>query len=78
MRRTYMLDEETIADSGLIQQGLRASTASEAVRYAIRQMAALMRCVNDGYSIQATPPSHKENAWPVVLDIPGVRSETSS
>ena len=68
-----MLDEETILDSGVIQQGLRASTASEAVRFAIRQMAALMRCAHDGYSIQAVPVAQNTDAHPLLFDIPGAR-----
>ncbi len=72
-RRTYMLDEETILDSGIIQQGLRASTASEAVRYAIRQMAVLMRYVNDGYCVQIQPAKNGNDAPVLVLDIPASR-----
>lgn len=68
-----MVDEETILDSGVIQQGLRASTASEAVRFAIRQMAVLMRCAHAGYSIQAVPSTQNTDAHPLVIDIPGAR-----
>jgi hypothetical protein len=72
-RRTYMLDQETIRDSGIIQQGLRASTASEAVRYALRQMAVLMRYVNEGYVIQAMPPATNKGAIPLLVDIPSAK-----
>lgn len=72
-RRTYMLDDETIRDTSVIQQGLRASTASEAVRYAVRQMAALMRYASNGYVIQANPPASNKGAIPLLVDIPAAK-----
>lgn len=67
-RRTYMLDDETIKESGEIQRGLRASTASEAIRFAIRKVADMMRHVSEGREVCARPKDGKGDT--VVLDIP--------
>lgn len=47
-RRTFMFDERTDLIVGQIQEGLSASTASEAMRTTLRRMAKLMQFVAKG------------------------------
>lgn len=51
-RRSFVFDPDTEKDVSYIQQNLRATTASEAMRYAVRKMAELIRAVNDDATLQ--------------------------
>lgn len=77
-RRTYMLDNNCAADIGYIQANIGASSASEAVRFAIRKAADLMRMRSVGAEIQARYPSRgKIKAKTVVLDFPSPNNTPS-
>jgi hypothetical protein len=70
-RRTYMLDSSCTADIGYIQTHIGASSASEAVRFAIRKAADLIRMRSTGAEIQARYPAKgRTKAKTVVLDFP--------
>ena len=71
MRKTYMLDEATLADFSRIQESLRASTASEAMRYSIRKVAEMMEHVRRGAQITAKFPGNKRV---IVMDLPAAPS----
>ena len=68
-RKTYMLDLESIQECADIQEGLRATTASETMRYTIRKMYELMAMVGRGAKIFVQLPNKKS---PVMFDLPGI------
>lgn len=70
-RKTFMLDAQSRQDAELIQKGLRATTASEAIRFSVRKMAELMGYVAQGGKILV----HLPRRGTMVIDIP--RAEVS-
>lgn len=67
VRKTYMLDEATLADFSRIQASLRAATASEAMRYSIRKVAEMLEHVRRGAQITAKFPGNRRA---VIMDLP--------
>lgn len=65
-RRTFMFDDDTEHETELVRLGIRATTASEAVRYAVRKIAEEMQHVKNGGKIYVDGRDKKT----VVLDIP--------
>lgn len=53
-RRTFMFDDETDSNVAQIQAAYRATTMSEAMRRAVRQMAELMEHVGKGGTVVIT------------------------
>jgi hypothetical protein len=66
-RRTFMFDEATDKEVEIIRQAIRGTTASAAVRYAVRKVADLMRHVRAGGSIYVDSKGKKST---LVVDIP--------
>lgn len=66
-RRTFMFDRETDRDTSSIQDGLRAPTASEAMRFTVRKMAELMAHVAEGGKIYVEFGGRRR---PIEVDIP--------
>jgi len=63
-----MMDERTLTDLGVIQSALRATSAAEALRHAIRRYAALVRQVDSGKQVQVI--SNAVGATPLQIDVP--------
>jgi len=73
-RRTFMFDGSTDQETALIQKGLRATTASEAVRYSVRKVAELMTFIKAGGRIYVDHKMGKQGATRTVsLDIPAAQ-----
>lgn len=68
-RRTFMFDHETDLDTSTIQAGLRAPTASEAMRFTVRKMAELMAHVGKGGKVYVEFGGKRR---PIEMDIPAV------
>lgn len=68
-RRTFMFDPQTDEETTMIRRAMRATTASEAVRYAVRKMAEIMVLVKNGGKVYVEQRAGKQ-ARAVVLDIP--------
>jgi hypothetical protein len=68
-RKTFMLDPQSQQDAERIRTGLRATTASEAIRFSVRKIAELMDFVSKGGRVLVDLPHRKEM---VVIDIPRV------
>lgn len=66
-RRTFMFDGDTDAEVRLIQQATRCTTASSAVRYAVRKVADLMRHVKMGGMLYVDAKGKKST---IVVDLP--------
>lgn len=70
-RRTFMFDRVTEEEADAIQQVLRASTASEAMRYTVRKMAELMQHVNSGAQVHVMYPDDPDGfSKDLIIDIP--------
>lgn len=67
-RKTFLIDYDTLADLGVIQTALRATSSAEALRVAVRKMADMVRAAESGKQIQEVDP--QGTVPPVVLDIP--------
>jgi hypothetical protein len=65
-RRTFMFDEDTEREAGLVKQAIRATTASEAVRYSVRKIAELMAHIKGGGRVYVDTKAKGT----VALDIP--------
>ena len=65
-RRTFMFDEDTESETGLVRRAIRATTASEAVRYAVRKVAELMKHTKAGGRVYVDT----KTKGTVALDIP--------
>lgn len=59
-RRTFMLDEHTLKDLSTIQAALRATSATEALRHAIRRYSDLVEFVSDGRQVQIVAAQAEE------------------
>lgn len=68
-RRTFMFDKATDAETDTVRGAIRATTASEAVRYAMRKVAELMRHVKGGGKVYIDT-SRRGKKSTVALDIP--------
>lgn len=72
-RRTFMFDKITEEEAEAIQQVLRASTASEAMRYTVRKMAELMQHVKNGAQVHVMYPDDVDGfSKDLIVDIPTV------
>lgn len=70
-RRTFMFDAITEEEADAIQQVLRASTASEAMRYTVRKMAELMQHVSSGAQVHVMYPDDSDGfCKDLIIDIP--------
>ena len=65
-RRTFMFDTRTDEEVVLIQRALRATTASEAVRYVIRKHVELMTHAGQGGKLRVEFANKKQS---LLLDI---------
>lgn len=65
-RRTFMFDDDTEREASVVQRAIRATTASEAVRYAVRKVAELMAHIKGGGRVYVDVKSKGT----VALDIP--------
>lgn len=65
-RRTFMFDEDTEREASVVKQAIRATTASEAVRYSVRKIAELMLHVKTGGRVYVDTKAKGT----VALDIP--------
>lgn len=65
-RRTFMFDEDTEKEALLVRRAIRATTASEAIRYAVRKLAELMSHVKSGGRVYVDSKAKGT----VILDIP--------
>jgi len=66
-RKTYQLDDETLADLAVVQQALRGSSATFALKMAVRKMASMVREVEKGNKVLVVAP---DDTAPFQLDIP--------
>jgi len=71
-RKTFMLDAQSQQDAERIRVCLRATTASEAIRFSVRKIAELMDFVSKGGRILVDLPHRKEM---MVVDIPRVATK---
>jgi hypothetical protein len=68
-----MFDGQTEQEADYVQQVLRASTASEAMRYTVRKMAELMHYMSMGAKIRVAffdALGHEETNRALLVDIP--------
>jgi len=71
-RSFFVLDSETLKDLDAIQYASRASSATEAVRTAIRRYAKMTRLAEDGYEIQAVAKNESTGSEErIIIDVPG-------
>lgn len=68
LRKSFMLDEDTLADLAVIQGAMRATSTTEAIRRTVSQMAKLVRHVSQGKRVQVVSPENGEA--PLLVDIP--------
>jgi len=69
-KHTYSLDAATRRDLAHIQIAARATSASEAVKLAIRRFAQIIRYAKKGYEISAVSLGTDKT---VVIDVPGMK-----
>jgi len=65
-RRTFMFDKATEKETSTVRKVIRATTVSEAVRYAVRKVAELMAHVKAGGRVYVDT----KDKGTVILDIP--------
>jgi hypothetical protein len=74
-RRTFMFDRQTDRDTSFIQDGLRAPTASEAMRFTVRKMAELMQHVAAGGKVYVEFGTKRR---PIEVDIPSATTAAAA
>lgn len=65
-RRTFMFDDDTEKEASAVKRAIRATTASEAVRYAVRKVHELMVHIKGGGRVYVDTKAKGT----VALDIP--------
>ena len=68
LRKSFLLDEDTLCELGAIQSAMRATSSTEALRRTICELAKLVRFASKGKQVQVVSPKNGEPA--MTVDIP--------
>jgi hypothetical protein len=68
LRKSFVLDADTLADLAVIQSAMRATSTTEAIRRTVSQYAKLVRHASKGKLVQVVSPKNGET--PLLVDVP--------